>query len=335
MQLAGLLAMTAIAQSPYGLTLKDGVFEAKALDKTARVSIAQATRQSIFPAERLTLNYGGRRILLDQKGIGIEKGNQVAWSRVPAISTTPKLFTPEQIADTQAKIKSGERDAGFSVLAGYEYVGSTLYLLLQWKDKFDVAWLEAIVGIDMTAEDLTASLVGKMDGISFAKGPVDDQLLLNGGSLVALARGESGWGVASWDLAENKASFQTLGDNATTAKFTNAMENVVSLYATSYGTTIATYATLRSGDSAQVAEVRGPIKGIIEPCFLRYVKGRQPMLVNLSTGIEIEVDENMGGAQSDLGLIVWSPADEPKYAKFIDSASGRVYATWTSVASGG
>jgi hypothetical protein len=307
------------------------VFEAKALDKTSRVSVDRSMQASVFPAEKLTLAYGGREVVFDARGIGIKKGNQVAWSRVPAIAITPKINTPDEINETNKLIREGKREAGFSGLSGYEYVGSTLYVLLRWENKDGTPWLEAVAGIDMSQPDLVAKLVGRMPGISFARGTVDDQLKLNGNSLVALAQGPDGWGLASWNLTDSTSDFKVYGERATMARFMNGLTNAISLEATSYGSTIATWVDVNGGDARPIAEVRGAIKSLEEPYFLHYIKFNRHYVRNLMSGNEIEIEPDSAFSSTDIGLIVWAPAEAPKRAWFIESDTGRVFAQWKSV----
>lgn len=315
-------------QSPYSLTLTDGVFEAKALDKTARVSVDRMMQGSVFPAEKLTLAYGGREVVFDARGIGIKKGNQVAWSRVPAIATTPKINSPAEINETNRLIKEGKREAGFTSLSGYEYVGSTLYVLLRWEDKSGSTWLEALAGIDMSQESLTANVVGRFPGTSFARGTVDDQLKLDGGNLVALVQGNDGWGMGTWNIAGSEAGLKVYGERASTARFMNGMANAVGLEATAYGTTVATWVDVGTGDARPIAEVRGAIKGVQEPHFLRYIKFNRHYLRNLMSGNEVEIPSDAAFGATDLGLIVWTPMENPTKAWFMEADTGRVFAQW-------
>lgn len=319
-----------VQQTSPSLTYRNGNFEIKSADRTINVESEQDATMPIFPADRLTLSYSGKEISFDSRGIGVANNGKFAYSKLPDIATTTKLFSSKEIAETKKLIDAGKRQAGFTGLSGYEYVDDTLYLLLRWEDSSEKPWLEALVAYDMTAPTVQAKLIGKFEGFSYAKGIVDDKLENMEGGLAALARKGNDWGLSIYNLTTKKSIFRNFGPAATAVRMAPGAPVAVGLRATSYGSTVVSIADIASGKSRSVAEIRGAIKGIVEPNYLQWKKGDQSYITNLNTGAELKPAKDYSSVNTKMGLLVFWPSDAPRRATLYEPTSFRPISTWVN-----
>jgi len=241
---------------------------------------------------------------------------------------TTKLFGNQEIAETKAKIASGERQAGFTALSGFEYVGTTLFLLLRWEDKSGLPWLEALVGIDMSQKLLQPKLIGRFEGMSFAKGIVDDRLeSWNGGLASFTVKGDE-WGLATMTPENGSKNFVSYGARAAAARLIPGGLKAIGMTPTTYGTTLVTLVDLATQRARIASEVRGQIRGVVEPNILHWREGSQNVFTNLETGAELRPTWDSVPVMTSLGLLVYSPSLNPERAALYDSASFRQTASW-------
>lgn len=323
-----LLLGATTAQVAPSISYQNSVFQIREGQRQLEISLGDASLDRMFPAERITLSYAGKEISFDAKGMHVKRGNTVFTSRLPAIVSSNKVFTADQIKANQALIKSGERQAEFTGLSGYQMVGSNLYLLLRWDDKKGTPWLETLVRMDMSADVPAAEYVGQFQGLSFAKGIVDDRLSDEAGMLTALVANSESWGLSRFDIAKGESDLLRFGPPVSTARFMQGNAAVAGLTATTYNSTLVTWVDLVSRTHFPVAEVKGSIKDLIEPHYLRFVRGSEHWLLNLKTGAELRIEESAQERETDLGLLLWWPADAPKHAVIVDQDTFRPKAGW-------
>ncbi len=322
-----LLGASAVQMAPT-ISYQNSVFQIREGQRQLEISLGDASLDRMFPAEKITLSYAGKEVSFDSGGMHVKRGNTVFTSRLPAIVSSNKVFTAEQIKANQALIKSGERQAEFTGLSGYQMVGSNLYLLLRWDDKKGTPWLETLVRMDMSADVPAAEYVGQFAGFSFAKGIVDDRLNEEAGQLTALVANSEGWGLSRFDLGKGEADLLRFGPPVSTARFMGGNMAVAGLTATGYNSTLVTWVDLVTRTNRPVAEVKGAIKDLIEPHYLRFVRNGEHWLLNLWTGAELRIEETAQERETDLGLLLWWPADEPKHAVILESETFRPKAGW-------
>lgn len=329
MQSTCVLASLLLGQSAT-LTLKGDSFEISAPGQALVVSTQRYIGPPPFPSDNVTLSYAGRQVTFDSKGLGIKQGSAYGYSRMPSLAMTTKLFGNQEIAETKAKIASGERQAGFSSLSGFEYVGTTLYLLLRWEEKSGTPWLEAVVGIDMSQKQLQPKLVGRLDGFSYAKGIVDDRLEVRDGGLSAFTvRGEE-WGLSTISPESGSKSFASFGPKAASARLIPGGVKAIGLSPTPYGTTLVTLVDLGTQKSRLAAEVRGQIRGVVEPNLIHWREGSQNVFTNLETGAELRPAWDAVPVATALGLLIWSPSVNPDKAALYEPSAFRLLASWVA-----
>lgn len=326
-----LLCQLVMGQAPPVLTFRDGQFDIAGPATSIKVPAQPPESISIFPADRLTLTYSGRDITLDRSGIGVKAANgRVDFSRLPAVATSNRLFSLSEIASIRSEVAAGRRTEGFNAVSGYEYIGSTLYLLLRWEESDRKPWLEALVAYDMSQPTLQARLVGRVSGFSYANGTVDDRLENIGGDLAAVTQKDGEWGVARWSISQAAASWSSFGPAPATVRMQPGAPRAFGLKPTAYGTTVVTVAHLDTGQSFAAAEVRGSIKGILQPSYLDWKEGSQKVLRNLETGAELRPYWDSQAVHTSAGLLVWWPAVQPRRATLYDADTFRPLSTWVT-----
>lgn len=276
----------------------------------------------------LTLDYSGKQIILEKRGLGIEVKGKLAFSTLPDVPVSGRIFTKEQIEENRRQFAAGKRRAAFSAVSGYEYLGTILYLLLRWDEAPSRPWLEAVVALDLSQEPLQPRLVGRLPGFSLATGQIDDRLDSRAGDLIALNNRGEDWGLASFRPATGETEFLPWGPRATSGRFMAGGSRAAGLSRTAYGTTLVTWASLADEAARPALEVRGGVRGLIEPGILRYRQGSATILVNLETGAELRPGWDPVAVSTRRGLLVWSPAENPKEAQLLEPASFRALASW-------
>lgn len=329
---SALIGAALVAQQPVNLTLQDGAFLLKDGENEQRVDILSHASGPLYPADRLALAFSGKEIVLQAGSIGLkENGRMMGTSSLPVLATSPAIYSEAERTAIKQKIEAGTRKAGFSSVAGYEYLGSTLYLLLRWEEASGAPWMEALVGIDLDKEGFTANYVGSFRGYSFARGAVHDRLHSDAGDLVALTQTGDSYGLSRWDAIDKEVSFRPFGPPVNVAVLMEEGRSAVALRLTDYKTTLATVAPVSGGPARPAAEVRGAIKGLVEPHFLRYIReDGQPVLLNLKSGAELEIARGLAVAGVRGGYaLAWSPAKDPVYAIAYEAETWRPLAEWS------
>jgi hypothetical protein len=326
------LILTALAaQSPASLEFAEGAFVVKSGESEISVSLDEHNLPAAFPADEITLTIQGRSVVFGERGLGIKTGNTLNFSRLPAIAMTPKLFTQGEIDETFHAIEAGTREKGFEAISGFESVGSMLYVLARWENSDGTPWLEAVVGIDLAEERPGASLVGRLDGLSLARGRVDDRLHSRAGSLVALTNEGDEWGYSQLNLESGESEFQPFGPLATASKMMGkGVQTAASLSRSAYGTILVTFAEIEAASSQVCCEIRGPVKALFGRQFLRYVRNGEHVIVNLKTGAQLTVSAAASTIETEAGLLSWAGGPEPGEAVLYDTASLRALAFWVA-----
>jgi hypothetical protein len=265
----------------------------------------------------------------DDRGLTIRVGSQVRSTKMPELAVTPKLFLREEILRNLKRFESGERKKEASALSGSRRIGNEVYFLLRWEDRSMKPWLEALVSVDLAAKNPKPKLLGQYEGFTISKKKIDDQLFVQSDKLSAiLQRGES-WGLGIYDVKDAAFDFTTLGDRL--RQFLPLQwPNARFVEDTAYGTTVAGQTNLVDAERKNLAEGRGPIRFLDteDPPIVSLTSVDGLALRNLSTGAELKLPPEYGARRSKFGILVWSPAKEPKSATLYDPEAWKTTATW-------
>lgn len=316
------------------ITLKDGTFVVKDAVAISTISVDGPPRALNTKDGRWWLEIGPRVFTFDENGLGIRQGKFKSYSRLNAIATTPKLFDQAKLDEINREVAEGRRSLDVTSLSGYEVVGDRLYVLLRWETNENIPWLEAIVQFDLTAKTPQAQLVGRFQGLSTAKGRVDDRLGQHADSLVAITQVPDGAGVATWDHAQAKADFKMIAPRILDAKVIEGSTYGFTVTRTRQASFQIGLIDITRSNFRRVFEFRGSIVGVESPCLLRISRNGVQSLVNLATGAEMPVPRNAGMRGTVQGVLLWTPASQPTLAQLYSTESFSLVSGWAAAQTG-
>ena len=115
----------------------------------------------------------------------------------------------------------------------------------------------------------SARLIGRLDGLTLARGRVDDRLHSRDGSLAALTNNDGSWGYSRLDLESKESEFQSFGPQATASKMMGKRgETAASLSRSDYGTILVTFAEIGPATAQVCCEIRGTCQGSLRSTIL-------------------------------------------------------------------
>lgn len=262
-----------------------------------------------------------------KRGLTIRSGRRVRSTRLAAVPVSPRLFSREEILATARLISSGARKQDASAIAGAKRIGAKVYLLARWSDRTGKPWLEALIAVDFEDEMPAPKLLGRFDGLSLAKGLVDDKLLILGNQLAIVARMGGGWGVARYDPESTVFTSVMLGQGLSRY---DVLNHRLGLFQepTSYGTTRVGRVDLANGLRRGLFETRGSASLVDREEPLLFVLRRRggAWLRNAETGAEVKIPPSARVRKVAAGVIVWSPALKPMFAALYDPSRWAVLA---------
>lgn len=329
----GLLAAAVLGQVPGNeVTLKDGVFRLKTSAGVADVAIEGEPRTINAAAGRFWLVVGSRVFTFDENGVGIRQGANKSYSRLPAVATTPKLFSQAERDEINRSVGEGKKSLDVAALSGYELVNDRLFLWLRWETSEGIPWLEALVRYDLSAKTPVAELVGRMNGLSTAKGRADDRLGMANGQLAAITQKPTGAGLATFDPGQNKADWKAFSTRVLDAKvipnspyaFTVSKNRAGAWQIGLLHTTTLAY--------RRSLEFRGQIVGVESPSLIRVSTAGSHRVVNLATGAELPLPRAAAVRSTPVGTLVFSPAEKPAVAQLLQTENFSVLGGWSTQA---
>ncbi|CAN5588965.1 hypothetical protein BH11ARM2_BH11ARM2_04230 [soil metagenome] len=274
---------------------------------------------------KLSVSYrrNARYAVWDERGLTTRDGKKVRSSFLEEIAVSPKAQSRAYLVETVALIKKGVRSKKASALSGSRIIGSSAYFVPRWVDKEGNVWLEALVRVDLSKRNPKPELLMGLSGHSTATKPLDDALTLYQGKLALITSLEDKWGLATFDPANSKQDFLSLGAN-----LQQYLPGGLFVEKTDYGTCLVGKVDLATGDRQTLAESRGD---------LRLVDGDAPGLAietsatgvtlrNLDSGAVANVPVgSQVGRMGDL-VAIWSPKAKPVRAAVYQPER------WTAVA---
>lgn len=334
MALGTLLAGLTLSQAQTNpITYQDEVFTLKGSSEPIQISTIPGLRPMNTTTGRIWLPVGSRVLTFDEEGIGIRANNRKNFSTLPAVATSDKLFSPEEADEIKRTVASGNKSLDLNAISGWEKIGNTVYLLCRWEDKAQKPWLEALVAVDMGQTPPQSSLIGKFQGMSTAKGRVNDKLVNYQGKLMVPTVTETGLAISAYNPGNGEFTSQPVSQEKQANIDLKLLENSrygVSIQKTRAGTLlVGTFAIGESGHTLS-NEIRGTILGLYEPSILTYLRRGRKVLLNLLTGAEIEIPRNSGIEATSQGLFLWTPERSPKQAALYTFGSFRTLNRWSA-----
>ena len=263
------------------------------------------------PKKALSFRRDKRWAVWDERGLTTRDGDWTATDRLEAIATSPKLHDKAAIAATLAKIRAGKRLRAASALSGARRVGGTVYFLARWDDKDGTPWLEALVAVDLTKSHPKPRLLGSFDGLSLARGPIDDRLDFVEGLPSSIVRNGDAWGLATYDPKKARFAFAPRGTGLVDLEPGGKL-----IQSTGYGTLLVGRYDEALGRPIPWLETRGPAT---------FLPGEGPVMVrigdhlrNAVTGAEFRLAKSAAVRRSRFGILVFWPEANPRSARLVD-----------------
>lgn len=251
----------------------------------------------------------------DDRGLSIRIGKTAKSTRLEDIATSPKAFSAEELAENVDLIQKKQRTRGATALSGAKRVGNLVFFLARWEEKGGKPWLEALVSIDLTEDTFHPKFHARLPGLTLADKKIDDRLFVLSDRLSAVSRKSDQWGVTSFDPDAGKFEFKELGKNLESFQPLSARVGAF-VERTDYGAKVGGRVDLTSLARKNLVEGKGTLKFAdkSEPLIALFSKGSQVRLLNTDTGAELELLSSVAMRRTPLGLVVWSPFNNPKRA---------------------
>lgn len=310
------------------ISFQDSTFTIAEADQVYTVSLSAITEHRPVSADRLRIELDGTVITFDNRGIGIHYADKGGYTGLPSMTNTRKLWSVEEILENVRLIEAGVRQAALSAISGYELLGDTLYLLARWDDVDGQTWLEAFVRIEIGDERPQAHLVGRFDGYSMSTGPVSDTLESYGDQLVMLVRDNGGITVAMYDPYNDVMSYERVADGATNAWILPDRVRFLTEQTTPYGTTFIGMGRLDDFSHRRFSEIRGSVTSALSSSYIICREAGGSILINVGTGARHRLLDEERAAATPLGVLVWSPRDQPERARLVRATDFKQVADW-------
>lgn len=251
----------------------------------------------------------------DERGLTVRRGARMKSTYLPDIPTSPKAFPREEIVQTTDLMRQSKRSRNAAALSGAMRIGNDAFFLVRWESAEGKPWAEALVKVDLSADDLMPKFLGRFEGLSVAFRPIDDRLFRLNGAPAVVTKGRETWGVGSFDLKTEKFGFRPMGGRLTSL-MQLGRERALFVEASTYGTTVGGEVDLESGLRQERFETRG--NG-------RFVDAEQPWLMitsratgakarNGETGAETSIPLGAGVRRAGPFVVVFSPYAQPSKA---------------------
>lgn len=321
------MIVTVLLSAPE-LSYADGVFTIVDGQDTVTVPLSSGEPPVPVAGDKLSLEVGGTLITFDQRGLGIRYGNKGGFTGLGYMPTTSKLFTPEEIVSNVELIESGERQFRVSALSGFEVVEGVVYLWLRWDGKDDAPWLETLVSIDTSGDAPSVNLIGRFNGFSFTRGAVADELHSIGGSLMVMTRSQVGFGVGEYDVESREFAFRLVAGRDDVCR--RVGDKFYAMRRTETGMTTVGIVDPIFALYRPIIETRSSIVRSNLSSALVLRDGDSLTLLSIDSGARRSLPAGAAYAETDMGVLVWSPADDPTSAELIEPGGWSVVAAWAA-----
>jgi hypothetical protein len=336
---AVLLALGLSLQAEAKLDYRNGDFIIRSNGATLR---AVATPANDFdprsdqglnkPLNRIVFRKDDAFAVWDSRGLSVRKAGRLFSTRLPEIALTRKLFSVDEILTTRTLIFMQFRNPLADRLLGARRVGSKAYFLIGWTDASGQSWLEALVSVDLDAEQPRPSLVGRFPGRAARMSGDPNRLrLVDGAPSAIITDAEGRWGLSRLVGEEGAFDFAPLGSSLESVRIhSGGLGSFVE--ATPYGSRILGRFDLRHKAAKRLMETRGlPALLDLETPWLAIAHEEGgAWLHNLDSGAKLRLPEPCGLRRTKLGLLVWSPRINPTSATLFEVDRCEPIASWSA-----
>ncbi|MGV3617653.1 MAG: hypothetical protein ACO1SV_20195 [Fimbriimonas sp.] len=265
----------------------------------------------------------------DDRGLTVRRGTRTFSTYLPEIPTSPRAFPRAEILKTIDLLQQAKRTRNAAALSGAMRIGNDAYFLLRWEDTSGKPWAEALVKVDLSADDLKPKFLGRFEGLSVAYRPIDDRLVHLNGIPATVTRTADAWGMATYDPKTQKFGFRPMG-----AKLISLLplgrSEALFVETTAYGTTAGGEVDLETGRRQERFESRGNARFVdaVQPWFMVATRGTSTQIRNGETGSEAPIPTGAGIVRAGAYVVVFTPYANPTSATLYEPERWKKLATW-------
>lgn len=319
-----LILGVALVQAP-SISFQDGVFRLQVSSKSHNVAIQPSSAHSSLKGTFVWTS-DGVEVRFDKRGLQAGKAGALKQIPLKAFATSPRFQSGKELRDTVQLIRAGDRSVEPSALSGYEVVNDELVMLFRWEDKKGKPWLEALAVLAEGESGIKSVGLGRLDGIGFASGIVDDELYLEDGRLTSPTNFEGRFGIASIAADGSDRKFRRLGEEVGGVAWRPEVPQAFVTRPAGEGSITISSVDTESGAWRSVLEYRGRIGNLLPEGWAKLVIDGEPWAANLWTGARAPLAANSGMEHTPFGLLVWAPGDAPKQAWLYDGNARQIRA---------
>jgi hypothetical protein len=311
----GLALLLASTQARMSLQYYQGTF----FVGDGALIIPVATKVSRAPEDHVRFRRGDTYSVWDKRGLALRSGHWIYETRFQELAVSPKLFSKDEIKDTVAKVKSGNRALGATSLSGALRLGTDAFFLPRWIDKKGFTWLEVLVRVDLASKHPKPVLVGRFSGYTLASGAIDSRLIAMGAQPSAVVRRGGEWGVSTYDPLAAEFSFTHIGERLR-AYAQLESGDVAFMEAEDGGLSRVGVADLMTASRNDALEDRGSIRILdsFEPACALVVTPDRTTIRNLETSAATDIPGEAVAQRTAFGILLWWPKVQPKHAVLLD-----------------
>lgn len=327
---AALLALAIQAPPKFTLQLFQDEFVVR---QGAQKILAPLRLEPPKPKLSVVFRKGDHFAVWDDRGLSIRTGKRTLTTKLKEVSVSPRVFEREEIRANLDLMKLGKRSREASALSGAKRIGNDAYFLVRWDDSAGAPWLEALISVPLDEGRPQWKLLGKFEGLTLAKLPIDDKLVLHNGMLSAITVRGSDWGESFYTANMKAFGFRKFGSRLIDFSAADKFEGDF-VEKSSYGTNIAGQIDLESGQRSEFMESKAAIKMLDAqaPKVAIVSTKAGASLRNADSGAEIRLPASSAVRRAGSGIVVWTPSTKPTKAWLYDPERWEILATWSQAA---
>lgn len=275
-------------------------------------AILDAPEPKKWPEKRLMFRKDDAYAVWDARGLTTRNGAWVHSSQLTEIPVSPKIFTKDEIVQTNLLVQGGQRKRAASHLLGALRDGTKVYLLLRWDETDGNPWLEAVSVVDLADERPKSRLVGRFPGFSLDLRPGENRFFLREGKISVWMQAEEYWGLGTleteteaFDSVRVGSQLESIGlANDKLGWFVERTEHPSQVLGRFHTSLLHRRDLVETRGTVRLMDPRTPWIVVIHD-------DPGVFLQNLETGARMRLPADPGFRWTAFGVLVWSPRAKP------------------------
>lgn len=307
------------AELPVKIAVRGNQFELISGAKKDRIPIQSSSveppKTKSWPGEKVQFRKDDAYAVWDSRGLTTRNGNWVHSSQLTEIPVSPKIFSRDEIVQTNLLVQGGERKRAVSNLLGAFRIGTRVYFLFQWENAEGNPWLEALSVVDLADERPKSRLVGRFAGKSLNLPPGENRIFLYKGKLAVWIKTEEYWGLGTLEPEAETFDAERMGGileaiglaSNKLGWFVERTEHPSHVLGRFHTSLLHRRDLVETRGTVRLMDARSPWIAVIHDDPGVYLQ-------NLETGARLRLPADPGIRWSAFGVVVWSPRTKPKTA---------------------